>query len=172
MIVFDPQKIGESIREKRKEKHWSQAKLGQECGGISGTTISHYETGEQTPQIGTLYLLSVALDCSIDELVKGKDGRPFVQHEDLGGAEQTLSSLADLIEKGHIGLTNTADPYLVNIDANMKTFITKVAGYVNVRADLGETQYLALKTKAITECARKMKNTAGQAPTMPIKLGF
>jgi transcriptional regulator with XRE-family HTH domain len=63
------------IAELRAQKNMSQAKLANELG-VGTQTISNWENGRRTPDIGALYKLSEILDASIDDILgnnpKGK----------------------------------------------------------------------------------------------------
>lgn len=56
-----------SLLEKRKEKGLSQEQLAAMVG-VSRPFISQMETGEHLPSIKTAMALSIALDCTVDEL--------------------------------------------------------------------------------------------------------
>lgn len=55
--------IGESIRKYRKERGWSQRKLGQ-LSGVSHTQIANYETNTTTPTLETIVKIANALEIS------------------------------------------------------------------------------------------------------------
>jgi len=57
--------VGEKIRLKRKEKGWTQKKLG-ELSGISEFVIRHYELGYRVPKIITLKKIALPLDISVN----------------------------------------------------------------------------------------------------------
>ena len=59
------------IREVRISKNVSQKDLAIAVN-ISQTALCNYEKGNREPRIETLILISEALDCTIDELVKGE----------------------------------------------------------------------------------------------------
>lgn len=60
--------IGEKVRAKRIERRWHQQHLG-DFAGLRKWTIGLIERGEYLPRLDTLYLLAVALDCDVSELL-------------------------------------------------------------------------------------------------------
>ena len=52
--------IGDTIKRLRKEKHLTQAELGEKIG-VSGAMIGHYETGVRNPKFGTVCRIATAL---------------------------------------------------------------------------------------------------------------
>lgn len=60
--------VGEKIRKYRKEKHFSQAKLG-EIIGCTNSTIAKYENGNLEPNLETLKRIATTLDIPLIELV-------------------------------------------------------------------------------------------------------
>ncbi len=65
--------VGKFIAKKRKEKNLTQEKLAEKLGGISGKTISKWETGVVAPDISLLKSLSEVLGVSIIELLNGEE---------------------------------------------------------------------------------------------------
>ncbi|WP_200416315.1 helix-turn-helix domain-containing protein [Virgibacillus salexigens] len=64
--------VGNKIREFRKKKKLTQKELG-DIIGVKHNTISNYETGTISPEQDALFLLSRALDISIDDLFPHSD---------------------------------------------------------------------------------------------------
>lgn len=62
-------KLGEKIRERRKELGWSQEDLSDKTG-LDRTYISGIERGLRNPALKNLSKLSKALKISIDQLMK------------------------------------------------------------------------------------------------------
>ena len=52
----------------RAESRLSQKELAEKAG-VDINSIARYESGKNTPQLDTAYLLAIALDCKIDDLV-------------------------------------------------------------------------------------------------------
>lgn len=62
--------IGEGLKKLREQKNFSQSKLAK-AARVPQSVISDIETGKTTsPRISTLNLLTNALDCAVDDLLK------------------------------------------------------------------------------------------------------
>lgn len=57
-----------TLKNLRKEKGLKQKELAEKVG-INWQVLSSYEQGYRRPDLVTLYNLSVALECSMDDLV-------------------------------------------------------------------------------------------------------
>ena len=76
--------IGSRIKKRRKELHLTQTEIKQAVG-ISSGNLSDIENGNRAPAIGTLYKLSVILQCSIDWIVTGENSKySFVEISEEG----------------------------------------------------------------------------------------
>lgn len=60
--------LGEKLRETRKAKGLSQAKLG-ELAGVAGPTIARYESNQMEPSADVLMKIAQALDVSMSSLL-------------------------------------------------------------------------------------------------------
>lgn len=69
-MMLDMNAIGAFIRERRVEGGRTQAELAERLG-VSAQSVSNWERGETTPDIGLLPDLACILDCSIDTLLGG-----------------------------------------------------------------------------------------------------
>lgn len=69
---MEKRKFGEVLKEHRHKKGLSCEKLGKACGGISKTTISHYEVGTTSPSLLHAIRLADYLGFSLDHLSAGK----------------------------------------------------------------------------------------------------
>ena len=69
---MDQQKIGEFIKNKRKEKELTQIELTDKLG-ITNQAISKWERGKNCPDIFLLKDLCKILDININELLSGKE---------------------------------------------------------------------------------------------------
>lgn len=63
--------FGETIRNLRKSRGWSQKTLSEKSGVNQGF-ISEIESGKKSPGFKTLKALSMAFSVSIDDLVSGE----------------------------------------------------------------------------------------------------
>ena len=55
------------IREYRKQKGWSQEKLGQQIGA-TGRSIGYYETGARKMNVQTAAMIAAALETTLNDL--------------------------------------------------------------------------------------------------------
>ncbi len=68
---MDIQKIGEFLKELRKQNKMTQEQLGERVG-VTNKTISRWETGKYMPPIECLKLLSDIYHISINEILTGE----------------------------------------------------------------------------------------------------
>ena len=61
--------VGKNIRLRRIAKRMTQEQLAKKAA-VSATMISYIETGVKSISVKTLYLMSKALDCTTDDLLK------------------------------------------------------------------------------------------------------
>lgn len=73
---MDNEKIGNFIREKRKEKGMTQQDLG-DIVGVGFKAVSKWENGVSIPDISILKKICEIFDCSVDELLDGKKKDEF-----------------------------------------------------------------------------------------------
>ena len=90
---MDQQKIGRFLKELRKEKHFTQEQLAEKLG-VSGRTVSRWETGSNMPDISILIEISEFYDVSIPEIVSGERKGENMNDESKRVAE-SLSDYAD-----------------------------------------------------------------------------
>ena len=69
---MDIEKVSNLIRQKRKEKGFTQEELARHLN-VTEKAISRWETGRGTPDISLLVPLAEQLDVSVSELLKGKE---------------------------------------------------------------------------------------------------
>ncbi|MDE7424615.1 MAG: helix-turn-helix domain-containing protein [Lachnospiraceae bacterium] len=68
---MDIQKIGEFLKELRRQNNMTQEQLGQRVG-VTNKTVSRWETGKYMPPIECLKLLSDIYQISINEILTGE----------------------------------------------------------------------------------------------------
>ncbi len=96
--------IGEFIKEKRKEKNLTQKELASKIG-VTDKAVSKWETGLGCPDVSILEILSNELDCSILELLKGREIKeeviPVIEMDDYikESIEYGKNSLKSIISK-------------------------------------------------------------------------
>jgi len=67
--ILSWENIGKNIRLRRIAKRMTQEQLAKKAA-VSATMISYIETGVKSISVKTLYLMSKALDCTTDDLLK------------------------------------------------------------------------------------------------------
>lgn len=80
---MDIQKIGEFLKELRKQHNMTQEQLGERVG-VTNKTVSRWETGKYMPPIECLKLLSDIYQISINEILTGQK----LDEEDYKGAAE------------------------------------------------------------------------------------
>lgn len=89
---MDQRKIGAFLKELRKEKGITQEQMAEELG-VSGRTISRWETGSNMPDISLLVEIAEFFDVSIPEIIKGERKSEDMKDEAKEVAE-TMSDYA------------------------------------------------------------------------------
>lgn len=90
---MDPKKIGNFLKALRREKGITQEQLG-EMLGVSGRTVSRWETGVNMPDLGVLIELSEYYETDIKEILDGERRRGDMDKE----MKETLIKVADYNE--------------------------------------------------------------------------
>lgn len=122
---MDQQKIGSFLKNLRKEKGITQEKLAEELG-VSGRTVSRWETGNNMPDISVLIEISEFYDVSIPEIVDGERKSENMDDESKKVAE-SLSDYADADKTKTIKEIRQLS--LVGVAALAIYFIIDVSGY-------------------------------------------
>ncbi|MBP3208304.1 MAG: helix-turn-helix transcriptional regulator [Oscillospiraceae bacterium] len=89
---MDQIKIGGFLKDLRKEKGITQEQLAEKLG-VSGRTISRWETGNNMPDISLLVEIAEYFDVSIPEIIKGERKSEDMKEETKEVAE-TMSDYA------------------------------------------------------------------------------
>ena len=122
---MDQQKIGSFLKRKKKKKGITQEKLAEELG-VSGRTVSRWETGNNMPDISVLIEISEFYDVSIPEIVDGERKSENMDDESKKVAE-SLSDYADADKTKTIKEIRQLS--LVGVAALAIYFIIDVSGY-------------------------------------------
>ena len=85
-------KVGAFLKDLRREKGITQEQLAEELG-VSGRTISRWETGNNMPDISLLVEIAEYFDVSIPEIIKGERKSEYMKEEAKEVAE-TMSDYA------------------------------------------------------------------------------
>lgn len=91
---------GETIRQLRKEKGYTQKQLAEKCD-MYESQIRKYELGNANPKLETIRKIAAALDVHISDLVD--DWNAFTYKEiadDWEGNKEPYKELTALVEKG------------------------------------------------------------------------
>jgi len=91
-LRMDQIKTGAFLKELRREKGITQERLAEELG-VSGRTISRWETGSNMPDISLLVEIAGFFDVSIPEIIKGERKSDEMKEEEKEIAE-TMSDYA------------------------------------------------------------------------------
>ena len=94
---MDQQRIGGFLKELRKEKNLTQEQLA-EMLGVSGRTVSRWETGFNMPDISLLVELADFYDVSVPEIING-ERKSETMNEDVKEMALSLSDYAEEINK-------------------------------------------------------------------------
>ena len=89
---MDQAKIGAYLKELRKEKGITQEELAEKLG-VSGRTISRWETGFNMPDISLLVEIAEFFDVSIPEIIKG-ERKSENMNEEVKEVAETMSDYA------------------------------------------------------------------------------
>ncbi|MBR1703204.1 MAG: helix-turn-helix domain-containing protein [Lachnospiraceae bacterium] len=90
---MDQIKIGAFLKELRREKGITQEQLADELG-VSGRTISRWETGSNMPDISLLVEIAEFFDVSIPEIIKG-ERKSENMREEVKEVAETMSDYAN-----------------------------------------------------------------------------
>ena len=90
---MDQIKIGAFLKELRREKGITQEQLADELG-VSGRTISRWETGSNMPDISLLVEIAEFFDVSIPEIIKG-ERKSEDMREEVKEVAETMSDYAN-----------------------------------------------------------------------------
>ena len=84
--------LGKNVKIARKEKGWSQRELAEHIDS-DASYINRIETGKINPSIASLERIANVLECSLDQLVKGKN-----ENEEIHIRDKNLSERIRLID--------------------------------------------------------------------------
>ncbi len=111
---MDQQKIGNFLKELRKEKNLTQEQLAEQLG-ISGRTVSRWETGSNMPDISLLVELAEFYDVSIPEIIDGERKSETMKEE----VKETALKLEDYTE-------------MINNKIRKRLFILSILGIIGI----------------------------------------
>ena len=82
-IQFDMKKLGLQISILRNEKQMSQEDLAEMCD-VSRNTVASWESGQKELKLFSFLKLALALDCPVQELLKGMLPEETAEDQDEG----------------------------------------------------------------------------------------
>ena len=121
---MDQIKIGEFLKELRKEKGLTQEQLAQQFN-VSRRSVSRWETGKNMPDISLLVEIAEFYDTSIPEIING-ERKSEKMNEEVKEVAETMSNYAGA-EKESI-LKNIRGLSLIGLLALMVYFLLDVTG--------------------------------------------
>ena len=113
---MDQQKIGSFLKSLRKEKGITQEKLAEELG-VSGRTVSRWETGNNMPDISVLIEISEFYDVSIPEIVDGERKSEDMDDEskkDYADADKT-KTIKEIRQLSLVGVAALAIYFIIDV---------------------------------------------------------
>ena len=91
---MDQKKIGEFLRTLRKEKGLTQEQLAEKFG-VSGRTVSRWETGSNMPDISIISEIADFYEIDVRELIDGERRSKEVPKETSVSEEETVSKIIE-----------------------------------------------------------------------------
>lgn len=128
---MDQKKVGYFLKELRKEKGITQEKLA-EILGVSGRTVSRWETGFNMPDIDILIQISDYYHIDIREILDG-ERKGDKMNKDI---EETVLKVADYNNEEKLKLVNRMHRFFI---AGTLTFI---AYFIMILMEPGQTSHL------------------------------
>ena len=121
---MDQIKIGEFLKELRKEKRLTQEQLAEQFN-VSRRSVSRWETGKNMPDMSLLVEIAEFYDTSIPEIING-ERKSEKMNEEVKELAETMSNYAGA-EKESI-LKNIRGLSLIGLLALMVYFLLDVTG--------------------------------------------
>lgn len=91
--MIDQIKIGDFLKELRKEKELTQEQLAEKFG-VSSRSVSRWENGNTMPELGILVELADFYEIDIKEIIDGERKSEIMKKEEI----ETLRKVADYAE--------------------------------------------------------------------------
>lgn len=161
---MDMQKIGNFLKELRKERGLTQEQLAEELG-VAGRTVSRWETASNMPDLSILIQIAEYYDVEVKEILDG-ERRNNTMDKDL---KETLEKVADYnaIEKRNavsIGNTAFGVAFLICAAAIIIQFLlfsslSLVAGETIVLVAAGIVYITLMVHRGLWDAASKNKRT-------------
>lgn len=131
---MDSQKIGAFLRELRKEKNLTQEQLA-EILGVSGRTVSRWETGSNMPDLTIMIELADYYDIDIKELLNGE--RKSEMDKEL---KETLKTVADYTDtQRQEAVKASSYGFVIVFMACAVAIVAQLVMYSDMKLVVGET---------------------------------
>ena len=86
--------FGQRLKFKRRELGYTQEELGK-MAEVTARALQSYEQGHRLPPVDIAYRIAVAIEMSLDELMKPEEPKPAVRVEDGKIKAKTYTTLLD-----------------------------------------------------------------------------
>lgn len=137
---MDLRKIGSFLKELRKEKGMTQEQLAERFG-VSGRSVSRWETGSNMPDLSILVELAEYYGVDIKEILNGeRKGRAM--DKELKETLQKVADYSELEKKNALKAGNTA--FLLMFGICTAAIVLQMLLTADLKAVLGETAALVL----------------------------
>lgn len=93
---MNQQKIGEFLKQLRKDKELTQEQLAERFG-VSSRTVSRWETGSNMPDVDVLIELADFYDVDVREIIDGERKSEKMENEE----KDTLKKVAEYVAEEH-----------------------------------------------------------------------
>lgn len=152
--MFDSKKVGETIRDLRKEKNYTQEELGKKIGHTK-SSLSKIETGEASPTLETLVMLARILGVNIGYILGDtieKEDHYLAVIESFLDRFFQITTAKDYITAGYDKnidsndpvlslLVETTNPLVLQMDQEMEDFIRRVVEIRKLKEKIDEKTY-------------------------------
>ena len=131
---MDSQKIGTFLRELRKEKNLTQEQLA-EILGVSGRTVSRWETGSNMPDLAIMIELADYYDIDIKELLNGE--RKSEMDKELKETLKTVADYTDIQKQEAVKASSYG--FIIVFMVCAAAILVQLVTYADMRLVIGET---------------------------------
>jgi transcriptional regulator with XRE-family HTH domain len=161
-MQFNKELFGNRLKEARNKRKLSQEELSK-LTGISVQTLSSYETGHSAPVMDYMYLISLALNTSVDFLLFGeKHNIQLIHEENIDDTKSFLNVILKLIDTNLVSLEIINSPFLpkaINLkitDMDIYNRISDIKKIVDDRNKFDSSTYNLIINSLINNNNRKL----------------
>ena len=131
---MDSQKIGAFLRILRKEKNLTQEQLA-EILGVSGRTVSRWETGSNMPDLSIMIELADYYDIDIKELLNGE--RKSEMDKELKETLKTVADYTDIQRQEAVKASSYG--FIIIFMVSAVAIVVQLSMYADMKLVVGET---------------------------------